>query len=563
MAGKVRHLLERGGRYSARVAVPAALRETLGKRELLRALGPDRVLALRKLPGAVADMQAELEAARTHMKASKTARQPMRRGKPLSAQQIAQQHYRDQIAFDEEMRHADSRYAQGFVDEFYVDDLKRAASGAASNDELRAVLGRIVDRFHQHGHTTAQPGDTEFRKVAMALAVAELESLKVSVARDEGDSVAATAHPLLVKEQPELSRAPTSPRILGPQSTQPLSELISMLAEEKGARPGTINEYRIAARMFEEFMGEARAAYAITRQDIIGYKRALMETPANYTKRFPNKTLPEAIKINNARVAPFPALSSKTINDKWLTHLRAILNWCVRNDVIPDNPASGVKVEQVKATSAARLHFSPGDLSKIFAPPLFGSAKDYGERQWMLLTALFTGFRASEIAQLRLDSIRHERRILVFAVEEETKNQASKRLTPVHSTLLRLGLEGLVAKLRSAGETHLFPEWFKAAQSMLAAEDGRDVNQPYSQFLPRWFNRTYLPKVGIHDERKVFHSFRHTLKTALARAGVPRSTSDEITGHDDRTSGARYVHETSVEAMKEALEKIHFDGFNL
>jgi integrase len=148
-------------------------------------------------------------------------------------------------------------------------------------------------------------------------------------------------------------------------------------------------------------------------------------------------------------------------------------------------------------------------------------------------------------------------------VEEETKNEASQRLTPVHSTLLRLGLEGRVAELRSAGETHLFPGWYKAAHAMLTAEDGRDVNQPYSQFLPRWFNRTYLPKVGIHDERKVFHSFRHTLKTALARAGVPRSVSDEITGHDDRTSGARYVHETSVESMKDALEKIHFDGLGL
>ena len=38
MAGKIRHLLERGGRYYARLSVPAALREIVGKRELTECL---------------------------------------------------------------------------------------------------------------------------------------------------------------------------------------------------------------------------------------------------------------------------------------------------------------------------------------------------------------------------------------------------------------------------------------------------------------------------------------------------------------------------------------------
>lgn len=79
------------------------------------------------------------------------------------------------------------------------------------------------------------------------------------------------------------------------------------------------------------------------------------------------------------------------------------------------------------------------------------------EQQWAELISLFGGTRASETAQLKLDSVRHERGILAIAVEEETKNASSQRLVPVHSTLIRLGLEKYVAALRAAGASHLFP----------------------------------------------------------------------------------------------------------
>ena len=69
--------------------------------------------------------------------------------------------------------------------------------------------------------------------------------------------------------------------------------------------------------------------------------------------------------------------------------------------------------------------------------------------------------------------------------------------------------------------------------------------------------------MGIPDPRKTFHSLRHTFKTALDRAGVPRSMQDDLCGHEDNSAGAGYVHGESVEAMKEAIEKLRFDGFPL
>ncbi|GJD75090.1 site-specific integrase [Methylobacterium goesingense] len=355
---------------------------------------------------------------------------------------MARERYRSQIEFDQEIRESNELAGLGFVDEFRVSDLGRAMAGAATNAELEALVGPILSAFRMRGHTEITPTSPEFRKAAMTLAVAEREALAVSAARDDGDLTAATTNPLLVAERP-LEPTPVSPRILGPLSTKRLSEIVPLMTAEKKAPPASVYEYEVAVRMFEEHLGEARPAYTITRRDVLSYKTALMETPANYTKRFPNTPLPEAIRLNKARATPFPVLNVKTINAKWLSRLGSILKWCVNNEVLPDNPATGVRVDQIAGTAAPRVNFTPGDLARIFAAPLFQEDVALEERQWALLIALHAGLRASEIGQLKLDSVRRERGVLAFAVEEQVKTRGSARLMPVHSNLIRLGIENL------------------------------------------------------------------------------------------------------------------------
>src|SRR5690348_4822631 len=105
MAAKVRHLLDRAGRYWARVSVPAAVRSKLGKRELLVSLGPDRREALRRLPGTVAEMVATIDAARGR----ETAPTPPR-SRPLFPVQVARAHYAQELALDTGRRDAGLLY---------------------------------------------------------------------------------------------------------------------------------------------------------------------------------------------------------------------------------------------------------------------------------------------------------------------------------------------------------------------------------------------------------------------------------------------------------------------
>ncbi|SDZ61097.1 hypothetical protein SAMN05444004_1331 [Jannaschia faecimaris] len=93
MAGKVRHLLNRDGRYFARLVVPKKLRRHLDdKTELRTPLGPDYKNALRLLPGAVAELQHKIAQAERKVM-PKTISDAVARY-PLRHTEIAALHYR-------------------------------------------------------------------------------------------------------------------------------------------------------------------------------------------------------------------------------------------------------------------------------------------------------------------------------------------------------------------------------------------------------------------------------------------------------------------------------------
>jgi integrase len=527
----------------------------LGKKQIWAPVhATSRATAIRKLPAVVAAMQSEIDAARAETKAGCLQASPPRRGRPLSPRQLAVAHYDGQVAFDTELRNSDDRFSRGFVDMDYVTALRSVVTGAASNQDMLDTIGGFVNKYERSGNFNAEFGTPAWREAVRALAVAELESLARTAERDDGDFDGAPKHPLLTeKPQPIVATDPLADRILGPDSTKPLSEIVHDFIKERKPSDRSAENYKITVQLFAEILEEDMPVYRIMRAEVLKFKRALQELPSNRTKRFPGLTAPQVIKANQARATPFQPLDAKTINNNYLGGLRSLFNWCFENEVIRDNPADHVKVDVGGTGTPRRINFAPSDLTKLFSAERYDTSKVLDERQWAELISLFGGMRASELAQIKLDSVRHERDILVFAIEEKTKNVGSLRLIPVHSALLGLGLEKHIKKLRASGATHLFPNWYQKGEA----------KRDWSAFIPDAFNVTTKKHLAISDRRKTWHSFRHTFKTGLARAGVPRSMQDDLCGHSDSSAGAGYVHGESVEAMKEAVEKLRFDGFAL
>lgn len=566
MARKGDNFQTKAGRHYARMAIPSELQSILGKREFSAALGADRKAALTALHGVIDGWHREIAAARAQV-TSGTAR-PAPRPSPrrkLSPVEIAAQHLQDRLAYDAAIRDTGSKaIGLGFPDEQYVADLREIAAGRIL-DPLPAPLALALEWSTRNGNLQDAPGSPAWNATVRMLARAELAALDTSLHRDEGESDPPTPADLIPAKAAAAAQPATASRILGADSLLPLSALLPRFLAERRASPPTAREYEVVVRQFEEAMGEAMPVHAITRRHAVKFKDLLLKTPSSATKRFPGKSILEAIEANNARKEPYPCLDAKTLNDKSLSRFKTLLGWCANNDLIPDNPATGIRVETVeKAGKAPREDFTPGDLAKLFAPDLFAPADT--EFRWAMLIGLFSGLRPSEAAQMRLDSVRHERGVLCFSVEEETKNKGSRRLVPVHSALIELGLERRVAALRKAGEAHLFPVWYRQGTEARAEAErngSTTLNQYFPRFIPRRFNVTYKKNAKITDPTKDFYSFRHTFKTGLRKSGVDKGTADYICGHADQSAGAVYVHGVSIEVMKAAVESLKFDGLDL
>ncbi|MGV8832167.1 MAG: tyrosine-type recombinase/integrase [Devosia sp.] len=537
----VKHLHEINGRQVVRINVPKPLRGIVFAggpgSELREWLGSDRKAAERAAPEVIARFYRRIDEAKAHLAAATP-----------TLGTAAKHHYGAELAADDRERrlggHAELRAISAPV---RATLLRGYLAGTVSESEAEALVGYAANDAIIAG--AASP-DLDRRELLRTMAEVHLEVMARQEERDAGKvAPSPTASAFLQPEPPSEARQVPS-RPAAAQSGETIGELLELFHRERSVSGGsladrTMAEHKVAIRMLQEFLGQGVVARSITTGDIRNYKNALIETPANYTKRLPGMILPKAIAANRRLAKPFPTLNASTINEKWLSHVSSILGWGKKNGYLDHNPAHGIKIDLGKGyKEPSRVPYTPDDLKRLFGSPLFADPAKYETQQWALLLALYTGARSSsEIARIKLSDIYQEQGIWVFDLIEATKNVHSKRLVPIHKKLIDLGILDYVGRLKSKGKTKLFWDW----------EPEDKIN--------RWFLRTYKEQVGIIDDRKVFHTFRHTLKQAMARHGVNRDVSDLITGHKDQSAGGVYigdVHVTMVEAMRDGLNRVEF-----
>ncbi|WP_323041181.1 DUF6538 domain-containing protein [Gemmobacter sp.] len=154
MARQQQYLLNRDGRFFARLVVPKDLRSIVGKSELRAPLGPDCRTAVKLLPGAVAQLQHQIAQAERKAAPANSPVTPMRY--PLAPDQIALSHYRQRLALDDQLRN-DVRYSSVYVDDMLVQSLRDAMAGKLTDTELADLIGARIERFRAAGNLTAEP----------------------------------------------------------------------------------------------------------------------------------------------------------------------------------------------------------------------------------------------------------------------------------------------------------------------------------------------------------------------------------------------------------------------
>lgn len=443
---------------------------------------------------------------------------------------------------DNSLAYTRRSYARGQQDAFFKDE----AADLLSWDNVELSLSA---------------DSPSWRTLVRAIQAAYIRAGKDQQARNEGEVVPT---PTVSSQafQTTVPEAETRSGIL-------LSTVVEEWIAEKS--PGwsrkTTNDHRATIDKFITVAGDKPlATYA--KSDGRAFKSTLMKLPSNWTKQKELKGLRvdrAAERANELRMAP---MSAKNVN-KLIGYAAAFWNWAAKHyDECPPNPLNGLKVTIKKSAREERDPFTLRELQAIFQAPVFTGCKSLHHwRQpgslvpknsgmyWAPLIGLFTGARMQEILQLYVSDVRNTGGIDIIDInvdgdDKKLKNTGSRRQTPVHPELKRLGFLEHVQKMRQQGNQRLFPD-------MPMGSDGY-----YSSVYSKRFI-SLLVNLKVKREQNAFHSLRHNFEDACRNSGISKEIMNALQGHSESGMSGRYGAGYSLDVLNEAMCQLEYKGLDL
>jgi integrase len=356
-----------------------------------------------------------------------------------------------------------------------------------------------------------------------------------------------------------------------------MSMLFQSYLKERKPAPSTVANFDGAVRRFVELVGDLPVK-ALTKSHFRQFKDALLKFPARLQHSIRRLTIQQVVAFveqEQQKGTAFELLNAKTINNKYLGALKAILAHAVDNGFIDDNPANQIRVthdaDKHGDDEPATLPYTEDELNVLFSSSFFVPGQDckFKKRmkndavldyRWLPLVALFTGARLEEIGQLDAADVMEEDGVKFLFIhadqstERRLKNKASRRKVPIHPRLVELGFLEFVELRRKQGAVKLF--------SSLKEMKGRPDKR--TDAFSKWWRR-YTEEIGVKaGKQKKFHSFRHTSKRALRNTGVDPSLVDAIHGHKNKSVSAHYGRDKdgmgyALPVLLEAISKARMD----
>ncbi len=347
-------------------------------------------------------------------------------------------------------------------------------------------------------------------------------------------------------DAPALDTATLTPPL---QASSPLGAAVDDFIAEHSRQwaDKTIGQNRSYLNILIEFFGPDRLLATITKQDASEVKKVLQELPASRNTKPKLKAIPLMQVINEPG---HKKIAAKTINSH-IQMFKMFFDWAERHGHAPHTLFEGMKVAKEKDAETTVKPYTAEQTAIIFTELTENSSglvrKD--SHKWGVLLGLFTGARLNEICQLDIADIQQEGDQWYLNITDDgddhksVKASASRRKVPLHSELVRLGFLDFVNSRRNG--KRLFPEF------------SYNVNGGYGRNLGRWYNESFLPKLGLKKPGIVFHSLRHTMVTRLGRADVPEPIYQCIVGHArEGVTQQVYLREGfTLRQLSDAIEK--------
>ena len=266
----------------------------------------------------------------------------------------------------------------------------------------------------------------------------------------------------------------------------------------------------------------------------VKFKDDIRKLPRNRSKiqQYRNLDFHEQVSLN---VDEKDRISTTTVNNI-LGYVSSFMKWSRINGFVEVNFFEGMKLKKQIRQRDERDRFTEKEIKKIFQKHNYIEFTEVENHKysnyWSPLISIFSGLRLNEICSLYLDNIIQEKvngrkKIWCFNILEEPdrpdkhlKTLSSKRVVPIHDTLIDLGFIEFVEllKKRHTNRQRLFQE--------LKYGEGS-----YIRNVSYFFNKKYLPLLGLKTDKKNFHSIRHTVVDHLKQRLVDISFINELVGH--------------------------------
>lgn len=289
----------------------------------------------------------------------------------------------------------------------------------------------------------------------------------------------------------------------------------------------TEDDYRAIFGFFLTVIGD-RYFDTLNYDDLAAYKKAVLYIPKNWktSARYKDRTIEQIMEMKNV-----DTISNKT-RTKHFSTVKSLFLWALQNGKTEKNYASGLKIDGKKSSGKTRDIFTKEELQKIISGDEYKRKKGKRHKKaayfWVPLIGMFTGARLNEICQLKVADIQSEDGIWYFSFNDEDdkniKTEAGIRKVPIHKMLVDLGFLRFVKWQRKNKAEQLFSGLTK------------HPTNGYGAVLGRWFNSRYLVRCGVKNQqkdsnKKVFHSYWHTLIHHFEQRGVSEKRYKAIIGH--------------------------------
>lgn len=325
-----------------------------------------------------------------------------------------------------------------------------------------------------------------------------------------------------------------------------LSKVISTYSADKEQvwTAKTKMESRGVFRILVDLMGDVTID-SIDRTKVRELRDCLLMLPPNVYKVYPKLAPLEVLALIGVGKITATPMSLTTVN-KHISYLSSLMLHCVREGMRKDNPASGMNIKQKRRPDEERKAYDLEDIKRLVEhlPEL----RSKPERQWVPLICMLSGMRLEETCQLYKEDIVKVDGIWCFDVndskDKKLKNLSSKRIIPIHPSLIAKGLLEYVDQCSDDGRLWSNFKWCKVSG--------------YSNSLGKWyqrFNRDFVTQ----DKLKTFHSLRHAFADTLKQKGIQKELIGELMGHSsDSITMSRYGKRFKAEVLLDVIQKIDY-----